>query len=199
MGRVSYNQRALAQKLIMLVSALFISSAAWCADGDVFTVKTIEGVEVTYQIVSEDKRTCQVGYYYEKKQGVRCAVDVTTTGAITIPAQVNGYSVRYIAQYAFSSCSNITSIYIPDGVVSIGNGAFNSCENAITIRIPNSVTGDSFGERTFAGCKSLTSINIPEGITTIGIFTFYQCSQLEEISFPSTLTVIKNDAFLECI
>ena len=53
------------------------------------------------------------------------------TGKVVIPASVtyNGktYSVQSIGNSAFSGCSGLTSIEIPNSVQSIGNSAFCAC------------------------------------------------------------------------
>mgnify|MGYP000065518134 CR=1 FL=1 len=54
---------------------------------------------------------------------------------------------------AFSNCSSLTSITIPDSVTSIGEYAFNRCSGLTSITIGNSVT--SIGEYAFDGCSSL--------------------------------------------
>ena len=50
------------------------------------------------------------------------------TGSIVIPETVNHnnviYSVMRIGSYAFSDCSGLTSVTIPDSVTSIGDFAF---------------------------------------------------------------------------
>ena len=186
------------KRLLLAVLSILSSISVWCADGDTFTAKTVEGVDMTFTIVSEEQKTCKVGYTYEKKKGVRIAIDKSTSGAITIPAIANGYNVKAIADYAFSSCSLITSIVVPEGVTILGHSAFNSCTNVVTISIPNSVTGDSFGERTFAGCNSLNAINIPERVNSIGPLAFYNCESLNSITIPTTVNTIYEQAFSGC-
>ena len=75
-----------------------------------------------------------------------------------------------ISSLAFSYCSNLTSVTIPNSVTSIGNGAFGDCLNLTSIVIPNSVT--SIGADAFNGCSNLTSIDIPNSVTSIGKFAF---------------------------
>ena len=59
-----------------------------------------------------------------------------------------------IGDYAFSGCSSLTSIYIPDGVTTIGFSAFSGCSSLTSIYIPSSVT--SIESRAFSGCSILT-------------------------------------------
>ena len=42
--------------------------------------------------------------------------------------------------YMFLSCTNLTSVSLPNGITTIGYGAFNQCSKLKTIRIPSSVT-----------------------------------------------------------
>ena len=60
--------------------------------------------------------------------------------------------------YAFSGCTGLTSITIPDGVINIGSFAFNGCSELTSINIPNSVT--SIGPRAFQRCSSLTNVYV---------------------------------------
>lgn len=185
----------------ILLSFMFVmlsSITAWSAVGDTFTANTVEGVTVTYTVLSESPKTCKIGYTYVKNLGVRTAIVQSTSGAITIPSVVNGYKVKEVADYAFSGCKKVTSIVIPDDVTYLGKSAFNSCEKAERIELPNSISGDSFEDRTFAGCSSLTAINIPEGVTSIGTLAFNQCSSLTSVHIPSTVTAIYEQAFNGC-
>ena len=104
------------------------------------------------------------------------AVPRATTGALTIPSRINGYSVTSIGNLAFYSCCGLTSVTIPDGVTSIGIYAFYYCCGLTSMTIPDSVT--SIGELAFAWCSGLTSVTIPDGVTSIGDRAFDGCSGL---------------------
>ncbi|MBO5661687.1 MAG: leucine-rich repeat domain-containing protein, partial [Tidjanibacter sp.] len=97
---------------------------------------------------------------------------------------------------AFSGCTSLTSITIPDSVTSIGDSAFVNCWSLTSITIPDSVT--EIGAYAFYGCPSLASITIPEGVTSIGELAFYICSSFESITIPNSVTSIGDNAFCDC-
>ncbi|MBR2296972.1 MAG: InlB B-repeat-containing protein, partial [Clostridia bacterium] len=80
-----------------------------------------------------------------------------TEKEVIIPNTYNNKLVTKIEQGAFSYCTSLTSVTIPDSVTSIGEYAFSSCTRLTSITIPNSVT--EIGAGAFRDCYSLTEIN----------------------------------------
>ena len=73
--------------------------------------------------------------------------------------------VTSIGSFAFSDCSALTSITIPDSVTTIGSSAFANCSALTSITIPDGVT--AIETYAFSGCSALTTITIPDSVTTI--------------------------------
>lgn len=67
-----------------------------------------------------------------------------------------------LSKGAFSLCKGLTSIVIPDSVISIGSFAFSYC-------------------------IGLTSITITNSLTFIGPSAFYNCNVLKSITFEGTM------------
>ncbi|MBO7169589.1 MAG: leucine-rich repeat domain-containing protein, partial [Clostridia bacterium] len=64
-----------------------------------------------------------------------------------------------IGSYAFSGCTSLTSITIPDSVMSIGEDAFCGCIGLTSIRFGENSKLTSIGDEAFYYCSSLTSIH----------------------------------------
>ena len=107
------------------------------------------------------------------------------TGSIDIPASVTYegeiYSVTSIGYRAFSGCSVLTSVTIPDSVTSIGSSAFEGCTGLTSVTIGNSVM--SIWSSAFSGCSGLTSVTIPDSVTSIGNWAFSGCTGLTSVTF----------------
>lgn len=80
----------------------------------------------------------------------RVLVEAKDTSITT--CEINA-DTKVIAGSAFSGCSELTSIIIPDGMVSICEGAFNQCKKLETVTLPNSLT--YVGRDVFSACSKL--------------------------------------------
>ncbi len=115
---------------------------------------------------------------------------------IIIPSEIQGYRVTEIGENAFADCSTLTSISLPDGLISIGEGAFGNCLSLTSIEIPNTVT--NIGGYAFYGCSSLGSVIIPDDVTSIGESAFYGCTSLNSVQIPDSVECIGDYAFYGC-
>ena len=126
------------------------------------------------------------GYYTYTVENSKATItdcDTSISGDIAIPDTLGGYPVTNIEDEAFSDCTGLTSITMPDSVTSIGPAAFSDCTGLTKLTIGNSVT--SIGGYAFYYCTGLTSITIPDRVTSIGNNAFYGCTGLTEMSVAS--------------
>ena len=105
-------------------------------------------------------------------------------------------TLELIGPGAFSNCSSLASIEIPEGVTEIYQNAFSGCTRLETITLSTSLK--RIEVNVFSGCSSLTSIKIPEGVTEIHQNAFSGCTKLETVILPETLESIGIYSFAEC-
>lgn len=126
---------------------------------------------------------------FDSRENCNCLM-VTSTDTLLLGC-VNSLipnTCKNISSRAFVSTS-ITSITIPEGVLSI-SGFSGSSLSSITI--PNSVT--SIGSSAFNGSKLNTSITIPDSVATIGQQAF-RSTAIPEVVIGSGVTSIGSYAF----
>ena len=114
---------------------------------------------------------------------------------VTIPETLGGYPVTAIGNFAFSH-DYITSVTMPDSVVSIGNYAFYNRTSLSSVTFGSGVV--SIGDSAFSNCSALTEIVIPDSVTMLGTNAFYGCTKLASVTLGSSLTAIPSQTFYGC-
>ncbi|MDE7179817.1 MAG: leucine-rich repeat domain-containing protein, partial [Muribaculaceae bacterium] len=97
------------KKLLLSLLGVLMVLPAFAVDFEY----TYEGQTLTYTILDEEAKTCEVSGYVNKP-----------THHLTIPAETFTYSVTSIGEKAFIFCSGLTSVQIHNSVTSIVKNAF---------------------------------------------------------------------------
>lgn len=152
-------------RVILMMLALMVSVSTFADD--------VEKDGIRYRVDWEKKEAVVICKDPEPR-----ANEYNYSGDIVIPSVINGgIAVTGIESEAFCY-SGVTSISLPNSLVSIGDDAFRySCLE--TIVIPNSVK--SIGKGAFSKCNMLTSVTISESVTSIGADAFYGAHRLSSI------------------
>ena len=165
---------------------------AHAADGDTFTAKSAEGVEMTFKVISETDKTCQLGANWEC-----CLADNSVTGTLTIPANPNGYKLTTIGERAFYEANSLEKIVIPETVTEIDSYAFGYCSSLTTVNLTASLK--KLGDFVFRECMALKEVSVPGSIETFGRVIFSECEGLEKATVGEGINKLPESMFSGCI
>lgn len=104
-------------------------------------------------------------------------------------------NISVLPERAFSNCTSLLNIEIPESVIEIDERCFYS-SGLKQITIPDSV--QVIGDMAFQNCKNLFSVQLSEGISEISPELFSGCTSLAEITIPSNVSKIGEKAFSRC-
>lgn len=195
-------------KQFLLMAAMLL-----CSVGARAAYEKINGVWIN--ITSEANLTAEVVY---DPYGY--------SGNVIIPETIvrlgKTYRVTAIASSAFDGDIDVTSVFIPESVTSIGPYAFRNCSGMKNINFPKNCRADldafldCTGELTlsrnlplvqvghpvkyygyFYGSK-FTSVVIEEGVTSVGPYAFWNCTTITTVNIPKSVTAINDMAFFGC-
>ena len=158
--------------------------------------KDIQGL--TYTLNNADHTATVASYDSSTQDGVIDIPDTVTSGG-------QPYTVTAIREYAFNpstTITNVSSVFIPTTVTSIGGFAFRCCKFLATVTFAEGSQLKSIGRHAFSGTISahprFKEIQIPDSVETIGTSAFHNCQDLESITLPASLKTIESSTFSDC-
>lgn len=115
---------------------------------------------------------------------------------LEIPQFISGCPVTAISADAFSGCTTLKHISLPDGLCAIGDRSFYACSSLESAVIPDSVI--TLGEGCFCGCEKLSAVDISSGINALPDSCFRACVSLTDVILPDSITVLGKSCFSGC-
>jgi putative cell wall-binding protein len=147
------------------------------------TVAGIKGIFAHLEYTDE-------GYFtFKPATGTITGYDPAGGLNVLIPPTIGGVAVKHIGDKAFF-CKHLTSVVIPDSIITIGKDAF-SWNELTSVVIGNSVK--TIGVCAFERNK-LTSVVIPDSVITIGDYAF-GVNELASVVIGNSVKTIGNGAF----
>lgn len=107
-----------------------------------------------------------------------------------------GPNVGIIGKYAFTGCSGLPKVYLPDNITSVGLAAFCDCAALDTLRLSDKLV--SVGEKSFKNCTTLKDVTLPASLDALSDQTFAGCTSLVNVDLGKTLNTIGPSAFAGC-
>lgn len=158
---------------------------------------------------SKDEQGLTYTLHADRTATVASYDDSTPDGVIDIPDTVisggQPYTVTAIGVYAFNpsrTTTNVSSVFIPATVTSIGRFAFRCCKFLATVTFAEGSQLKSIGVSAFSGTTPahprFKEIQIPDSVERIGTNAFHNCQDLESITLPASLKTIESSAFGYC-
>lgn len=118
-----------------------------------------------------------------------------TGNELIIPDTIDGYNVVDIKDYAFAEHSELTSIILPESIISIGRFVFEGTSIS-TIKIPKNV--NTCSSESLNGMSNLKEVIFEDGIKRIPDNICAYHSRITKVVIPSSVIEIGDCAFVGC-
>ena len=216
---------------LLLAVVLLLASAPLASLSDIDLSGLTDWLSPTAQAAFDPSTLKIPGYndydnvrYYVNKDNTASFVKVLKPSEVSGTYKIHSFGpfrITYINSGAFSNCTNVTWVTIPDTVQGIGYSAFNDTayyQNAdnwnedgvlyngtYLLGAKDSVSGTykvvdgttCIAGNAFANCTKLTGITLPESLKYISQQAFWK-SGLKSVTLPDSLQRVSDKAFADC-
>lgn len=141
--------------------------------------------------------------------------EVTVTGytgtetKVRVPSHIDGKPVTAIGNGAFRGHSEITVLFLPDGIASFGTNVLTGCSNLYALRTPFP-TGEGAGylgylfgasgyeTNNVADMRNLEFLELGGGLTELPAYALYDCNDLVCIRLSESITALGDFSLYRC-
>ena len=92
---------------------------------------------------------------------------------------VDEIGLSTIEAYAFSGCTSLKEMHLPDTVTFIDDYAFENCTSLTDLTLPAELTG--IEDYVFSNCSALEELTLPNKVFTLGNGAFFNCTSLARL------------------
>ena len=117
---------------------------------------------------------------------------------LNIPETHNDKPVLAIADRAFQGRTELTYVFIPKTVVSIGEAAFRNCTALEAVTFAAGSECAAIGDYAFCDCTALTRFEVPQNVTRLADGLFCGDAALEELLLHDGITAVGTETFEAC-
>lgn len=169
--------------LFLFVVSVFVSCFSGCG-GSCYTPEENPASDFKYSIIDDDG-----------EEGISVDRYVGTRRDVIVPAYIDGKPVVETGG-AFIYNKSITSVVLPDTLLTIGFSCFKGCADLKTVTLGNNV--EYIGMSAFEDCPSLQNVTFPSTLRSIGANAFENCDSLTRVELPDSLYSMDSNAFAYC-
>ncbi|MBR4361332.1 MAG: leucine-rich repeat protein [Ruminococcus sp.] len=108
---------------------------------------------------------------------------------------LSGAPTASVDGYAFSNCTSLTEVKLPETLTNIGDYAY--CATPIT-EFPDNGKIKTLGSGVFADCTELRATTLPDSYETLGQYVFKNCTGITSFVVPKNVTEIGRMSFSGC-
>ena len=116
---------------------------------------------------------------------INAIATANNTTASIVPQQNGSWKAYFegpvttLPDSAFSFCSTLTSIMLPNTITTLGESVFYQCVYLSSVTLPNNISSITYNM--FSRCSRLQSIVIPSSVSRVGETAFDGCSSLRNV------------------
>lgn len=103
--------------------------------------------------------------------------------------------ISLIRQDAFFGCAKLSSITLPDHLITLGARTFYRCRELKSVHFPSTLK--EIGNQAFYFC-GLTSLELPNSLEYLGESAFFKCSNLISVTIPPSVKHMGKWVFHGC-